>query len=91
MKSDTPFIENLKVRADSWHASQVSGYAAVRWIADGKDQLLSSGSVVIYSVLIPAPSHALVLEFFAKADSKEFEVLQPQFDAIVDSLSLNLK
>jgi hypothetical protein len=91
MKAEAPLTGNLAVRDDSWHTSEVSGYQAIRWIADGKDQFFSGEPVATYSLLIPTLPRGSVVEFFAKAEPKEFDALRPQFDAIIDSLSLNLK
>jgi hypothetical protein len=91
MKSQNVLMRGATVRSESWHTRQVSGYAAISWITDGTEPVFSAGPIAVYSVLVPAPSHSRCIEFSAKAEQKELEALQPQFDAIVDSLNLTLK
>ena len=72
--------KDFKVRADSWKERTVGGQPAISLLADytaGKDKNIA------YAVLTMSGNKGLLFECMVSA--KDFEALQPEFDAIVDS------
>src|SRR5436190_4599457 len=72
--------KDFKVRADSWKERTVGGQLAISLLADytvGKDKNIA------YAVLTMSGNKGLLFECMVSA--KDFEALQPEFDAIVDS------
>jgi hypothetical protein len=74
-----------KMRVDTLQDRRVGGHAALRWIADATSAMNNS-PVIAYNVWVR--SKALKAQFLAKVDPEDFARLQPQLDAIVDSLTL---
>ena len=85
-KAAGPNYPAQTVRPDSWQTRQIGGHPAVSWVVDSAGMPpLSKDPNVVYTVWVrSAASHA---ELSLRIDPKEFDVVRPRLDAILDTLT----